>query len=308
MPPPAGRGEDIPSPRHGRREHVSRVVPSERISILAALLTPFDDRGGVDHEALRAHVDDLLSEGVDGIMPCGTSGEGPLLGEDEAAAVIGTVVEEAAGRVPVLAHVGRAATRETLRLARQATDAGAAALVACVPYYYALDERQVLNHYTTLIASTGLPVYAYTIPSRTGNDLSPGAVQVLAGEGLAGVKDSTKSFERHLEYLEIARAVADPDDFAVFMGSDTMVLDALQAGAAGSVSALANLRPDLLSSLKRAFLEHDEVGAKSLQEEITRVRAEVWRGPALSGLKQAVARRLSARGIAYPARLRAPLG
>lgn len=275
---------------------------------MAALLTPFDDRGGVDNEALRAHVDHLVSEGVDGIMPCGTSGEGPLLGEDEVAAVIGTVVEGAAGRVPVLAHVGRPATRETVRLGRKATDAGANALVACMPYYYALDERQVVNHYTTLVASTDVQVYAYTIPSRTGNDLSPGAVRVLAGEGLAGLKDSTKSFERHLEYLEIARGAADPDAFAVFMGSDAMLLDALQAGAAGSVSALANLRPDLLSSLKRAFMEADQVEAESLQEEIARVRGEVSKGPTLAGLKAAVARRLSARGIAYSARLRAPLG
>ena len=274
---------------------------------MAALLTPFDDRGGVDNEALRAHVDHLIAEGIDGIMPCGTSGEGPLLGEDEAAAVIGTVVEEVAGRVPVFAHVGRAATRETVRLGRKALDAGANALAACLPYYYPLDDRQVLNHYTTLMASTDAPVYAYTIPSRTGNDLSPGAVRVLAGEGLTGLKDSTKSFERHLEYLEVARDVR-PDRFAVFMGSDAMLLDALQSGAAGSVSALANLRPDLLSSLKRAFMEDDQVEAKSLQEEIARVRAEVSTGSALAGLKAAVARRLSDRGIAYPARMRAPLG
>jgi 4-hydroxy-tetrahydrodipicolinate synthase len=282
-------------------------MPSERISIVTALLTPFDERGEVDHQALRAHVDDLITEGVDGIMPCGTSGEGPLLDEAEAAAVIGTVVEAASGRIPVLAHVGRASTRETVRLGRQATDAGAAGLTACVPYYYGLDDRQVVNHYTTLMASTNKPVYAYTIPSRTGNELSPDALRALVGEGLAGVKDSTKSFERHLEYLEVARTAA-PDNFAVFMGSDTMVLDALQAGAAGSVTALANLRPDLLSALKKAFIEGDQVEAKSIQEDISRVRAEVSRGPALVGLKAAVARRLSARGIAYPERLRAPLG
>src|SRR3990170_1279811 len=102
-------------------------MPLEQISIVTALLTPFDERGEVDHEALRAHVDDLITEGIDGIMPCGTSGEGPLLDEAEAAAVIGTVVDGAAERVPVLAHVGRAGTRETVRLGRQATDAGAAA-------------------------------------------------------------------------------------------------------------------------------------------------------------------------------------
>jgi dihydrodipicolinate synthase/N-acetylneuraminate lyase len=283
-------------------------MPSERISILTALLTPFDDRGEVDHEALRAHVEVLISEGVDGIMPCGTTGEGPLLDEDEAAAVIGTVVGAAGGRVPVLAHIGRAATRETVRLGKRATDAGAAGLTACVPYYYALDERQVVNHYKALMASTSTPVYAYTIPSRTGNDLSPDAVRELAGEGLAGLKDSTKSFDRQLEYLEVGRAGPGPDKFAVFMGSDTMVLDALDAGAAGSVTALANLRPDLLMSLKGAFLEDDKLKAKSLQEEIVRVRAKVSGGPALSGLKAAVARRLSDKGIAYPTGLRAPLG
>jgi dihydrodipicolinate synthase/N-acetylneuraminate lyase len=177
-----------------------------------------------------------------------------------------------------------------------------------VPYYYALEERQIVDHYTTLMASTRTPVYAYTIPSRTGNELSPDAVRELAAAGLAGLKDSTKSFEQHLEYLEVAQAVADPDGFGVFMGSDTMVLDAFEAGAAGSVTALANLRPDLLASLKRAFIAGEKAEATALQEEITRVRAEVSGGPALSGLKAAVAQRLNAKGIAYPTRLRAPLG
>ena len=284
------------------------AVPSGRVSIVTALLTPFDEDREIDHDALREHVDDLISDGVDGIMPCGTSGEGPLLSETEAAAVIRTVVEAAAGRVPVLAHVGRAATRETVRLGGKATDAGATALTACVPYYYALEERQIVDHYTTLMASTKTPVYAYTIPSRTGNELSSDAVRALATAGLAGIKDSTKSFEQHLEYLEVARAVADSDGFAVFMGSDTMVLDAFEAGAAGSVTALANLRPDLLASLKKAFIAGEKAEAKTLQQEITRVRSEVSGGPALSGLKAAVACRLSAKGIAYPAGLRAPLG
>jgi 4-hydroxy-tetrahydrodipicolinate synthase len=281
---------------------------AKRISILAALLTPFDEQDGVDHEALGAHVNDLISEGVDGIMPCGTTGEGPLLTIDEAAEVIETVVDVASGRVAVLAHVGRAATGETVQLGRRAAEAGANGLFACLPYYYAVDERQIIRHYTTLIGASDLPVFAYTIPSRTGNELSPKALQVLAGEQLAGVKDSTKSFERHREFLDVARATESPDEFRVFMGSDTMVLDALQAGAAGSVTALANLRPDLLVSLKRAFIEDDQVEAKSLQEEIAGVRSEVSSGPPLSALKAAVASRLSARGVAYPTRLRAPLG
>jgi 4-hydroxy-tetrahydrodipicolinate synthase len=274
------------------------------ISMIAALLTPFDHHGGVDHEPLRAHVEYLVSEGIDGIMPCGTTGEGPLLEVDEAAAVVGEVVKATRGSVAVMAHVGRSATGATVQLARRAIDAGASAVSAVVPYYYSLDEGRVIGHYRTLVHAAGeTPAYAYNIPSRTGNDLSAGAVRSLADEGVAGLKDSTKSFDRHLGYLRAA-----PDGFHVFMGSDGMVLDALKAGAAGAVSAVANFRPDLLAALKKAVAGGDDPAAIALQDEITRVREQVSQGPTLTGLKEAVADHLRARGIVYPARLRAPLG
>jgi dihydrodipicolinate synthase/N-acetylneuraminate lyase len=273
------------------------------ISMIAALLTPFDDLGAVDHEPLRAHVDYLVSEGIDGIMPCGTTGEGPLLEVDEAGAVVETVVKASGGSVAVVAHVGRAATGATVQLARRAIDAGASSVSAVVPYYYSLDEGRMIGHYRTLVHAVGdTPAYAYNIPSRTGNDLSAAAVRVLADEGLAGLKDSTKSFDRHLDYLRAA-----PDGFDVFMGSDAMMLDALRAGAAGAVSAVANFRPDLLVALKKAMVGGDDAGATAVQDEITRVREQVSQGPALTGLKSAVADHLRARGIVYPPGLRAPL-
>jgi 4-hydroxy-tetrahydrodipicolinate synthase len=274
------------------------------ISMIAALLTPFDDRGAVDHEPLRAHVDYLVSQGIDGIMPCGTTGEGPLLEVDEAAAVVETVVKETRGSVAVVAHVGRSATGATVQLAHRAIDAGASAVSAVVPYYYALDEARIIGHYRNLVHAVGdTTVYAYNIPSRTGNDLSAGAVPALSDEGVAGLKDSTKSFDRHLDYLRAA-----PNGFDVFMGSDAMVLDALRAGAAGAVSAVANVRPDLLVALKKAVVDGDDAGAIGLQDEITLVRRRVSHGPALTGLKSAVADDLRARGIVYPSALRAPLG
>ena len=272
--------------------------------MIAALLTPFDDRGRVDHEALRAHVDYLVSEGIDGIMPCGTTGEGPLLEVEEAAAVVEEVVKASGGSLAVVAHVGRPATDATVQLAHRAIDAGASAVSAVVPYYYSLDEGQVIRHYRSLVHAVGeTPAYAYNIPSRTGNDLSAPAVQALSDEGVAGLKDSTKSFDRHLEYLGAA-----PDGFDVFMGSDAMVLDALRAGAAGAVSAVANLRPDLFVALKKAVADGDDADATAMQDEIARVREQVSRGPALTGLKGAVADHLRARGNVYPTGLRAPLG
>jgi dihydrodipicolinate synthase/N-acetylneuraminate lyase len=274
------------------------------ISMIAALLTPFDDRGRVDHEALRAHVDYLVSEGIDGIMPCGTTGEGPLLEVEEAAAVVEEVVKASGGSLAVVAHVGRPATDATVQLAHRAIDAGASAVSAVVPYYYSLDEGQVIRHYRSLVHAVGeTPAYAYNIPSRTGNDLSAPAVQALSDEGVAGLKDSTKSFDRHLDYLRAA-----PDGFDVFMGSDAMVLDALRAGAAGAVSAVANLRPDLFVALKKAVADGDDADATAMQDEIARVREQVSRGPALTGLKGAVADHLRARGNVYPTGLRAPLG
>jgi dihydrodipicolinate synthase/N-acetylneuraminate lyase len=260
------------------------------LTFVAALFTPFDEDGRVDREALV-------------VMPCGTTGEGPLLDEDEVADVVEATVKAAAGGT-VIAHVGRPGTEATIRLARRAVDVGASAISAVVPYYYPLAPEQTLRHYRSLIeAVPDIPVFAYTIPERTGNQLEPETLEALADQGLAGLKDSTKSFDRHLEYL----AAAKGHDLRVLMGSDGMVLEALRAGAAGSVSALANLRPDLLASLKRAFAEGQEEEAERTQEELTDLRSSFSQGPALAALKQAVSESLLRLGVRYPPALRAPL-
>jgi dihydrodipicolinate synthase/N-acetylneuraminate lyase len=272
------------------------VEPS-RPTVVVALVTPFRDDGTVDLEVLAEHIEFLVTAGVDALMPCGTTGEGPLLEDDEAATVIAAVVERAGGRASVLAHVGRAATASTVALARRAIANGADAVSAVVPYYYALGDAQVAAHYRALLAAAGdVPVLAYTIPERTGNDLLPAVAAALADEGLAGIKDSTKSFERHREYLALARP-----GFAVYMGSDGMVLDALRAGAAGCVSALANVRPDLLVRLRDAVAAGRDDEAAALQAELSSLRQEA-RGPA--GVKRSLAARLDG----YPAALRGPLG
>ena len=266
-------------------------------AVIAALLTPFDEEGRVELEVLREHVERLVDEGVDGVMPCGTTGEGPLLDDDEIASVTAAAVEAAGERVPVLAHVGRPDTAGTIRLTRRALGSGAAAVSAVVPYYYALGDAQVVGHYRAVIdAADGNAVYAYTIPACTGNELSVEAVRILARDGLAGVKDSTKSLDRHREYLGLG--------IAVLMGSDGMVFEALAAGAAGCVSALANVRPDLLVRLKEAVLEGRVDEARAAQEELSSLRRALAQAPPLVGLKEAVAETLPA----YPASVRAPLG
>ena len=255
----------------------------KRPAVVAALTTPFRD-GVVDRDAIFAHADFLADAGVDALMPCGTTGEGPLLDDEELARMIEVTVAAARGRVRVLAHVGRPSTQASVFMARRALGAGADGVSAVVPYYYAYTDEQLLRHYSALIAAgDGAPTYAYTIPARTGNELSAELVRTLAAEGLKGVKDSTKSWERHLEYLACG--------VDVLIGTDAMVVDSLRAGSAGCVSALANVRPDLLCAAR---------DGADVQAEITELRSHL----PFPKLKAAVAERIPG----YPTAYRSPLG
>lgn len=271
--------------------------------VLPALLTPFDDTGRVDRAALREHVEFVIEGGVDGILVCGTTGETALLDDDEVVEVVGAVVEAADGRVKVIAHVGRPGTRATQRLIERAVDAGADAVAAIVPYYYALEDAQTAAHYRALMETAGeTPLIAYTFPKRTGNDLSPAVLTTLAGEGLAGLKDSTGDVALHAEYLAAAPGIE------IFVGSPSLLLGSLRAGSHGSVAALANLRPDLIVALVRAFVDRDRERAERLQQEVAALERQIIAGPTLAGLKRAVAETMAERGVRYPAAPRAPLG
>lgn len=254
-----------------------------RPQVVVALLTPFEADGSFATGALRDHVDFLVESGVDALMPCGTTGEGPLLEPTQIDEVVRATVDAAADRVPVLAHVGRPATESTVALARSALASGAAGVSAVTPYYYAVSDEELLRHYRRLIAACdGAPVYVYVIPGRTGNDVAPELVRTLARDGLAGVKDSTKSWERHLEYIECG--------VDVLVGTDAFVGESFRAGSAGCVSALANVRPDLLCAAR----DGEDVG-----REITELREQLPFG----ALKAAVAERVGG----YPSAYLAPL-
>jgi dihydrodipicolinate synthase/N-acetylneuraminate lyase len=277
---------------------------------VAALLTPFtagrDE--GLDLGALREHVRLLVDEGMDGFLLCGTTGEGPLLDDDEVAQATRAAAEACRGRARVMTQVGRPSTAGTLRLLSRAKDAGADGLVVVAPYYYQLDDAQVEAHFAAALALAGdRPLFAYNIPRRTGNDLGPPLVRRLAERGLAGLKDSTRSLERHREYLRIAR---EPGlgGFGVFMGSDVHALSGLMGGSAGLVSAAANARPELLVALRAAVEEGRPADAVRLQSEIDAVRESVGAAGTIPGLKSAVASCLAARGVSYPTAVRAPLG
>jgi dihydrodipicolinate synthase/N-acetylneuraminate lyase len=267
-------------------------------NVIVALLTPYSRDGRVDEGALREHVTWLTRAGVDGFMVAGTTGEGPLLEEQEVVDAVATVVEAAAPPAVVLAHIGRPATGATLRLAARALHAGADGVAAVVPYYYAIGDQAQVAHFRALLVEVNgrVPVWAYTIPARTGNQLSVHAVSTLGGDGLAGVKDSSKSFSQHQAYLGTG--------LPILMGSDGMVLQALEAGATGCVSAIANLRPELLVGLTRAIAEGTSDTAHRLQDEILRLRSELSGPSTLAKLKRLVQDQIPG----YESVVRAPLG
>ncbi len=264
-------------------------------NVHVALATPYGERGEVDDAALGAHIELLIEDGVDGLLVAGTTGEGPLLEEPEVEAVIAAAVETSAGQLEVIAQVGRASTTATLRTAAAAAAADADALMAVLPWYYGLGDEPLLRHYQALLgAGNGLPVMAYTFPDRTGNELSAELLDRLAGEGLAGLKDSTMSPERQQEYLEVA---GRHDGFRLFSGSERLLLPALEGGGAGAISALANARADVLLAVR-------EQRSSEAQEAVNGARDEL---PEIPDIKRAVSERMAERGVQYRAETRAPL-
>ena len=253
--------------------------------VVVAVLTPFGGDGHIDTGAVDAHLDFLLQAGVDAIMPAGTTGEGPLLDDVELLELVAHVVAKVHGRARVLAHVGRPATATTARLVRRTLhELGADAASAVVPYYYAVGDDQIRRHFEALLAAAeGGDLYAYTIPARTGNELGADTVRRLGAEGLAGVKDSTKSWERHREYLDCG--------VDVLIGTDSLVVQSLRAGSAGCVSALANVRPDLLCRAR---------DGEDVQQEISALRDRL----PFAALKGELAGLVPG----YPSGYRAPLG
>ena len=279
-----------------------RLAPA---AIIPALLTPYEADGAVARDALRAHVGWLVEQGVDGIMPCGTTGETAFLSDDEVIEVVEAVVA-GAGDAPVIAHVGRPATRATIELGRRALDAGAAAVSAVVPYYHVLEPEMVLDHYRAVMDALGAErVLAYCIPSHSNNVLSADGLGALAREGLAGFKDSTMSAEDHDAYVAALRATGR-DDFALLVGLGALLLRSLRAGSAGAVLGIANLRPELAVRLRDAFRAGDDAAAEALQAELAGAETAFMAFP---DLKRAVSERLRAEaGIEYGPHMRAPLG
>lgn len=213
-----------------------------------ALVTPFLRDGSVDVEAIRKLVAWQIEEGIDFLVPCGSTGEAQTLTADERTRVVRTVVEAAAGRVPVMAGASHNDTRQAVEEARRMSGLGVTWLLSATPWYNKPTPEGLYCHFTAVADAATVPVCLYNIPGRSGVNMRPDTVLRLAGHGnIAGIKESSGDLAQ-VQHLLLGR----PDGFAVLSGEDWMTLAIIAAGGDGLISVASNEIPRLMARLVAA--------------------------------------------------------
>jgi 4-hydroxy-tetrahydrodipicolinate synthase len=229
-----------------------------------ALVTPFRRDGSVDYDGMRRLVRRQIDAGIHFLVPCGTTGETPALDHDERALVVEAVVEEAAGRVPVLAGAGGYNTHEVVEGARRMQAAGADGLLSVTPYYNKPTPDGMVAHYGAIAEATPLPVIVYNVPGRTGVNLDVATIVRLAGlPHIVGVKEASGNVT---QMCEICRAV--PDDFLVLSGDDALTLPVMAIGGHGIISVASNQVPAEMSRMVELAEQGDFAGARTLHRRL----------------------------------------
>jgi len=243
---------------------------------LPALITPFKD-GEIDEESFRAFVEWQIDEGSDGLVPCGTTGESPTLTHAEHMKVTEICIDQAKGRVPVIAGAGSNATQESVDLAKHAKQAGADAVLVVTPYYNKPTQAGMYAHFKA-VQDEGLPVIIYNIPPRSVVDMTPETMAELAKlPNIVGVKDATADLTRTQKTrIAINDTGADADDFCFLSGEDGTAVQFLSSGGIGCISVSANIAPRLCSDMQRAWREHDLDTCLELQDRLMPVHEAMF--------------------------------
>jgi 4-hydroxy-tetrahydrodipicolinate synthase len=228
--------------------------------VIPAIVTPFTEDGEVNESGLRKLTDYVIDGGVHGIMTSGGTGEFPHLSREEKRFVTSAVVDQARGRVPVIAGTAACSTREAISLSQDAEEAGAEALIVTAPYYFILPEDALFEHYEAIADATSLPVVLYNNPTYTGNDMSPQLIARLAANpNIIGMKQSNADMG---QLVEVVRRVGS--DFAVLTGIDSQFYPALCVGGVGIFSTAASVVPRQMVDLYRAFVDGRQEEAREL--------------------------------------------
>lgn len=228
--------------------------------MLTALITPMRD-SLVDEASLRKLVDWQIEQGVHGLVPSGTTGESSTLSYEEHERVVEIVVEEANGRVPVVAGTGSNSTWETIKLTRHAAETGADAALLITPYYNRPTQEGLYRHFETVAMEVDIPIILYNVPSRTGVNLLPETVGRLAKiDNIIGLKDAAGNIKQTLDTMD-----ACGGEIMILSGDDFANLAILSIGGKGAISVTANVAPALSAQLFNAWEQGDTTGARELQ-------------------------------------------
>ncbi|MFW6323566.1 MAG: 4-hydroxy-tetrahydrodipicolinate synthase [Desulfovibrionales bacterium] len=232
---------------------------------LTALVTPFRNNE-VDEDAYRAHVEWQIEQGIDGLVPCGTTGESATLSHDEHKKVISICVDQAKGRVPILAGAGSNNTSEAIDLAGYAKDAGADGVLLITPYYNKPTQEGLFEHFKAIAAEVSLPSVVYNVPGRTGVNVLPATMARMFREipEVIGVKEATGDLKQVSEVIEYCGP-----DFLVLSGDDFTVLPLLSLGGQGVISVVSNIAPAKMAGLCSAYAKKDLEKAKALHFELS---------------------------------------
>lgn len=228
---------------------------------IVALVTPFDEDGNVDFDALGSLVDFHLANGTDAILTLGTTGESSTMTDEEDDAVCAFVVERVAGRVPVIAGSGSNSTATMLAKSRSYERLGADGLLIITPYYNKANEEGIYRHLATVADAVDVPCILYNIPGRTGCSISVKNVERLAAhENIMAIKEASGS----IAYAADIAHTLSPT-FKMFSGNDDMVVPLMSLGASGVISVWANVQPQLVHDMVRAYLDGDVDRARQIQ-------------------------------------------
>lgn len=228
-----------------------------------ALITPFDN-GAFDEDAFRKLVEFQIEAGTHGLVPVGTTGESPTLTHDEHRRVVELCIEQAAGRVPVIAGAGSNSTAEAVELAKFAKSAGANAVLVVTPYYNKPGQEGLYRHYKAINDAAGIPIIIYNIPGRSVIDMSVGTMaRLFALPNIAGVKDATANMSRISQ-----QRIAMGPNFCQLSGEDATALGFMAHGGHGCISVTANIAPALCAAFQNACLSGDFARALELHDRL----------------------------------------
>ena len=226
-----------------------------------ALVTPFRQDLSLDEATLRGLVRRQIAAGIDFLVPCGTTGESPTLSRAEHLRVVEITLEEAKGKVPVLAGAGGYDTREVIELAREIAALGADGILSVTPYYNKPTQEGLYQHYRAIAASTRLPIVLYSVQGRTGVNVEPGTLARLARiDNIVGVKEASGNIGQMATVLHEV-----PADFVVLSGDDAITIPLAALGGRGVISVASNEIPAEMTALAQACLRNDFPAARAIQ-------------------------------------------